>query len=228
MPQASQNEVFGQSSAQDWQSDSSTYNFIIANMLAKVQTITLVQVLSVTNSGGVSPVGYVDVQPMVHMLTGDRKTVACGVIHNVPYFRLQGGANAIILDPQVGDIGMCGFCSRDISSVKNNKTASAPQSLRRFDFADGLYFGGFLNGTPSQYVQFSAAGIKVHSPTEIELEAPNIKFTGNTTTSGTANQQGAMTSTTITASGDVSSGGKSFLQHTHQENDSHGQTGTPT
>ena len=124
------------------------------------------------------------------MLTGDGKTVECGRVNRVPYFRLQGGANAIILDPQVGDIGMCGFCSRDISSVKNNKKASAPQSLRRFDFADGLYFGGFLNGTPSQYIQFSDGGITVRSPTKIELSAPEIKFSGNTETTGTSSTAG--------------------------------------
>ena len=190
MPQSSKNEVFGYGTPQDWHSDSAAFNFIIKNSLAEIQTMTLVKVVSVSNQGGVTPVGFVDVQPLVHMLTGDGKTVECGRVNRVPYFRLQGGANAIILDPQVGDIGMCGFCSRDISSVKNNKKASAPQSLRRFDFADGLYFGGFLNGAPLQYIQFSDGGITVHSPTKIELSAPEIKFSGNTETTGTSSTAG--------------------------------------
>ena len=107
MPQSSKNEVFGYGTQQDWHSDSAAFNFIIKNSLAEIQTMTLVKVVSVSNQGGVTPVGFVDVQPLVHMLTGDGKTVECGRVNRVPYFRLQGGANAIILDPQVCYIGMC-------------------------------------------------------------------------------------------------------------------------
>ena len=38
-----------------------------------------------------------------------------------------------------------------------------------------MYLGGMLNGTPTQYVQFSAAGIKIHSPAAVVLEAPTCK-----------------------------------------------------
>ena len=228
MPQSSQNEVRGFASPENGFSDAGAQTFIVEQILSNIQTIMLVKVVGVTNNGGVSPVGFVDVVPMVYLSTADNKTIAHATIHNIPYFRLQGGSNAIIIDPKVGDIGMCGFCSRDISSVKKTKQPSAAQSKRRFAYSDGLYFGGMLNGAPSQYVRFSDAGIEIKSPSEIILEAPSIKFKGNTETTGTANQMGAMTNTTITASGDVSSGGKSFLNHTHQENDNHGQTGVPT
>ncbi|WP_240021695.1 Gp138 family membrane-puncturing spike protein [Mannheimia haemolytica] len=127
------------------------FEFIISGIVNRIQTVTLVQVIAV-NATGIGPVGTVDVQPMVAQLDGSGKAYAHGVIHNIPYFRLQGGSNAVIIDPEVGDIGMCGFCSRDISSVKVNKAPSTPQSRRKFDYADGLYFGGFLNGVPSQYL----------------------------------------------------------------------------
>lgn len=210
--------------------------FIIESVVSRIQTVMLVQVLKV-KSGGINPVGMVDVQPMVAQLDGDGNAVAHGVIHNIPYMRLQGGSNAIIIDPQVGDIGMCGFCSRDISSVKINKSLSTPQSKRRFDFSDGLYFGGFLNGTPTQYIMFSD-GIKIYSPSKIELEAPetvitspNVKIDGttmqvdaNTTQNGSFSQTGggaAVFSGNISIDGeatiavDANIGGKSFLQHTN-------------
>ena len=123
--------------------------YIVESILSRLQTVTLVKVVAV-KGGGLSPVGMVDVQPLVSQIDGSGGVIPHGVIFNVPYMRLQGGSNAVIIDPQAGDIGMCGFCSRDISSVKANKSASAPQSKRRFDYSDGLYFGGFLNGTPSQ------------------------------------------------------------------------------
>ncbi len=58
--------------------------------------------------------------------------------------------------------------------------------------ADGLYLGGVLNGVPTQYVQFSAAGIKMHSPTAIVLDAPDVQLTGATV------EIVATTSTTVT------------------------------
>lgn len=117
--------------------------YIVESIMSRLQTVTLVKVVAV-KGGGLSPVGMVDVQPLVSQIDGSGGVIPHGVIFNVPYMRLQGGGNAVVIDPQVGDIGMCGFCSRDISSVKANKAASPPQSKRRFDYSDGLYFGGFL------------------------------------------------------------------------------------
>ena len=105
-------EVFGIDTTAASMSDEQAHLFAIEAVLSKLNTVTLVKVVSCTNSGGLSPVGFVDVQPMVHQMTGDRKPITHGVIHNVPYFRIQGGANAVIIDPQKGDIGMCAFDHR--------------------------------------------------------------------------------------------------------------------
>ena len=82
--------------------------FIVENLIGRIQTVTLVQVKAV-KAAGVNPVGTVDVQPMIAQLDGNGNAFAHGIIHNIPYFRLQGGTNAVIIDPKVGDIGMCGF-----------------------------------------------------------------------------------------------------------------------
>lgn len=209
MPQP--NEVVGLNATTAAMSDEQLQLFAMETMLSQLNTVTLVKVVACTNSGGLSPVGFVDVQPMVHQVTGDRKPVPHGVIHNIPYFRIQGGANAVIIDPKKGDIGMCAFASRDISSVKNNKAPSPPPSHRTYDWADGLYLGGFLNGTPSQYIQFSDAGIKLSSPKEIELDAPTIKMKGAVEQSG-----GDVTvETTISAGEDMKVGSLSLTKHKH-------------
>ena len=231
MPQPSQNEVFGHARPEASNSDIGSLNFIISQVLLKIQTTTLVQVVSCTNDGGLSPVGFVDVQPMVHQLTGDMKTIPHGIIYNVPYFRLQGGSNAVIIDPQPGDIGMCGFCSRDISSVKKNKKPSAPPSLRRFDWSDGLYFGGVLNGTPSQFIRFHAGGIQMMSPGEISIIGSNISLVSSGNVGIIASGAVDSTSATFTASstapaeftgggginadGDIKSGSISLVDHLH-------------
>lgn len=219
-----QNNIYGQSTGNDGFDDVSALSFMLSQTLAKLNTVTLVQVVKCTNSGELSPVGYVDVQPMVHQMSGDRKATPHAVIYNIPYFRLQGGKNAIIIDPEVGDLGMCAFANRDISSVKATQSPATPASYRTFDWSDGLYFGGYLNGTPTQFVRFSSEGVQVHSPTKITLEAPNIDLKGAVNQSG-----GAVKVETILSAGeDVSAAGKSLKSHTHHENDNHGETGAAT
>lgn len=158
--------------------DTSSFNmqtFLIKQLLGKLSIATLVKVIAVTNDGTVSPVGFVDVQPLVNLIDGQGNASPRGQVFNIPYFRLQGGANAVIIDPQVGDIGIMVSSDRDLSSVKANKAQSNPGSLRRFDMADGLYIGGFLNGTPTQYIQYNEAGITIHSPVKVLVEAPLVE-----------------------------------------------------
>jgi hypothetical protein len=157
--------------------------FLFKQLAAQNASAALVQVKSVTNVGGVAAVGSVSVQPMVNQVDGSGNATPHGTIFNIPYFRMQGGAFAVILDPKVGDIGIAVFCDRDISSVKVNKAVSNPGSARQFDWADGLYLGGFLNGVPTSYVQFDSNGKISVSPdsgvTSIALEAGKITLTAD-------------------------------------------------
>lgn len=169
--------------AQTPNSISSDYNaqmFVIMQALTRVRTSQLVRVEAVTNSGGLEAVGFVDVVPMVHQLDGDNQPVPHGVIYGIPYIRVQGGTNAVIIDPQKGDIGLCVFADRDISTVKATKDAAPPGSARVFSMADGLYVGGVLNGVPTQYVRFTEDGVEVVSPSKIRLVAPTVEIAAST------------------------------------------------
>ena len=210
------------------------FNAVISNLISRVQTVTLVKVLAVSGTG-VSPVGEVNVQPLVQMLDGAGNVYSPGRIFSVPYFRLQGGSNAVICDPVAGDIGLCAFASRDISAVKRNNAESAPGSRRQHDWNDGLYIGGFLNGTPQQYISFSDSGIVIHSPTSITLEAPSIKMQASaiTTTTGSYAVNALQTAQFtggggISADGDVKAGSVSLQNHTHKGvTTGNGNTGKP-
>jgi hypothetical protein len=204
----SNEEYFRQSNANTPKSEYNAIRFIVSQLINKLSTVALVEIVAVRNEGGVEPVGYVDVKPLVNQMTGNRQAVPHGTIYNIPYMRLQGGNNAVIIDPEVGDLGMCGFCSRDISTVKQTKAAGNPGSFRTYDWADGLYLGGFLNGTPTQYVQFSTAGITIKSPIKVTIDAPEIAITAGTkvTIDSPAND---------IKGGGTQIDGKTFLVHHH-------------
>lgn len=182
--------VFGVQTPQTDGSDYNALQAVIQATLAKVQTFAICKVMGCTNSGGIAPAGTVDVQPLVNQMTGDRIAVPHGTIYKLPYARIQGGANAIIIDPVPGDLCMVGFAARDISAVVKAKGQANPGSFRQFNWADGMYIMGICNDTPTQYIAFTAAGIVVLSPTKITLHAPTVAVEGNLTISGTTTGQG--------------------------------------
>lgn len=157
-------------------SDFNSILFLVQSVLGRIATATLVRVMAVSNAGALAPVGFVDILPLINQVDGNNNAVPHATVFHCPYFRLQGGANAIIIDPKVGDIGIAIFADHDISSVVANRAQSNPGSRRRFDMADGLYIGGVLNGTPTQYIRYSAEGIDVVSPTEINISAPVVRL----------------------------------------------------
>ncbi|WP_186260359.1 oxidoreductase [Burkholderia gladioli] len=187
--QTDQVGVLGLADANSPAGDFNAQSFLVWQILRQISGARLVTVKAVTSAGDVAPVGFVDVQPLVNQLDGSDQAVPHGTIYHLPFFRLQGGANAVIIDPQVGDIGVAVIEDRDISSAKANRGFANPGSKRIFDMADGLYIGGFLNGSPQQIVQFNAAGITISSPTKIRLAAPTIVLQATETVGITAGQE---------------------------------------
>ena len=155
--------------------------FVVQQALAKVQTASVVKVIACSNAGGVSPVGTVDVQILVNQISGQGNPTPHLTMYGLPYLRVQGGANAIIIDPRAGDIGIAVFASRDITNVKKTKAKANPGSFRTHDFSDGMYLGGLLNGTPSQYLRFSSDGIELISPTAVNATASAITLSNGGT-----------------------------------------------
>jgi len=196
--------VYGQQGIADTEDEFNTLMFAIKLYMQKVQTATPVKVVSCTNDGGLSPVGTVVVQPLVNQRNGDGTATPHGQIYNIPYCRWQGGLSAIILDPAAGDIGLMVVASRDISLVKATAAQANPGSLREFDWADGIYVSGMLNGTPTQYVRFlpSGGGIDLVSPGTININGTTIDPDGNI----------------VIKSGSTITDGNGVVLETHQHN----------
>lgn len=162
--------------------------FLVSQMMARVRTMTPVLVKAVHPGAGTPPVaGTVDVQPLVSMIDGNMNAKPHGTINGLPYLRIQGGTNAVILDPAVGDIGFAVVSDRDMSGVAAAKKVAPPGSLRRGDLADGVYVGGILNAAPTQYVLFSDSGVTVADKNGNTLVSSNTGWvlTGNVKVIGT-------------------------------------------
>lgn len=187
--------------ASDNASEVSRLGYIIRTALSGMRTAMPVKVISVTNSGGVSPIGYVSVQPLVSGLDGDAQVWEHAIIKNVPYMRIQGGSNGLILDPAINDIGLAIICDRDITNVKATKNISAPGSLRKNDMSDMVYLMTIIGSAPTQYVQFSSAGITITSPTAVTINAPTLTVNGNIVSTGTIVNNGHHVDSTHTHSG---------------------------
>lgn len=190
----------GQQQPIDQSSDFWVIRFIVRQMMAQLETSLPVQVVAVNPGAGSPPAaGTVDVQLLVSLLDGDLNPVQQGIVHGLPFFRLQGGPWAVVCDPAKDDFGWIVAAARDITSVKAKPGVQNPASLRQNSYSDGIYVGGCLNAVPAATLWLKPDGTWVWS------DKP-----GNVLQSGA----GGINLTTV-AGGDFTVNGISVTKHTH-------------
>lgn len=190
----------------DEYTDSSELNqleFLIKTLMRDMSTTRVVKVVAVA-PGDTNAAGYVDVLPLVAQVDAWGKALPMATIYHLPYFRLQAGRAAVVLDPVPGDIGIICCEQSDCSAVKQGATQTVqPGSWRKFDQADGFYIGGFLNKSVDTFVRLAQDGsVTIKAPGNVTIDAPTVTYTG-----------------------DIICGGFSYLGHTHTG--VHGETSTP-
>lgn len=159
----------GKVQPQDANTDSNLMLLFIRQALDRVNIATYCSVVAVYG-GGLSAPPTVDVLPLLNTLDGLKNSQSLQVpVHGLQVYRYQGGTNAVICDPQVGDIGKVIVCDRDTSSVDSNNNGvsasvgtpkqSNPSSGRRFNLSDGTFFPCVLGAAPVQYIWFKPDGI---------------------------------------------------------------------
>jgi hypothetical protein len=245
---------YGQYQPTDGNDPYNVNEFICNQLINKRVTCKIVQVMKVYSADGnavsgdktgiVGLTGTLSVQPLTDMQDGIGNRTPHGEVHGIPFSRVQGGANAIIADPQEGDIGLMVIEDRDISAVKTSRDQAGPGSFRTNNMADGMYVLSLLNKAPPvQWVRFRDDGLEfvdknnnsyVTSPDGILITDSN----GNTTNYNSA----GITHTPVglfKVVGDVQitgslmgeTGGTSvgLSTHTHAQGpDSHGDTEAET
>lgn len=203
---------FGQSGLATDTSEVNSTQFMIQQALGQVRTTVPVKIVAV-HGGGVGAPPTVDVQPLIAQIDGQGNRTDHGIIHGIPCARSQGGGNAIINDPKVGDVGMMKISDRDMSALKSNQgAASNPGSFRTHDLADGVYEGPILNpASPDQYVQFTENGLKVVTKggASFEMDGTTMTIDANVVVNGSITTAGGgemISSGSISATGNVTAG----------------------
>lgn len=145
--------------------------FQIQRALSEISTAEPVTVGGVDIPDPKGPVGFVDVTPMTKLVDGEGKGMAQGTQHKLPYLRMQGGKNGLIIDPKAGDMGLAVYAMRDTESLKETRGEGGPVnpgSGRTLDQGDGFYLGGFLNGAPERWVWVHDDGIELEGVDKIQ------------------------------------------------------------
>ena len=190
-------------------SGASEYNaisFLVEQAIkGMVNTAIPVRVDSCTKPGVGGAAGYVSATPLVQQRGADGKSLMPVSLPQLPFFRLQCGTAAVVLDPQPGDVGLAVFSQQDASNLEAGKTDPVQAgSFRCFDMSDGFYVGGFYGQTPTTYVHLDPekGEATIKAPTKITIESPQIELKGAVTMGGASG--GA---DTITLDGNITTNG---------------------
>lgn len=179
-------------------SESESLAYIFEMLLSGKFFIEIAKVVAIRGS---APNLVVDVLPLLSRVDSSGAMIANSTIYDLPVWRLQRGASAIIMDPVVGDIGVIGICDRDTSLVRSNLKESVPGSKRKHNKSDGIYFGGVLNMTPTQFIEFADGAINITTPNPVNITCSSANITapdGVNVTTPTMHVTG-----NITAGGDI-------------------------
>lgn len=150
---------------------------LFASLVAGLWTVMPVLVVRVYGGTDAAGPGIVDVQPLPHQVDGAGNVVPHGIINGVPFARIQGGTNAVVVDPQPGDLGVVVFAMRDTSAALANRAPSQPGSNRRYSASDGMYLMSLVGAPPINYVRVSNAGVKIKAAS-VEIEG-ELRVTGD-------------------------------------------------
>ena len=159
-------------------------------MKESINTAIPVVVTSVTRNGDT-----LSAKPLIMQRDGENNSIPNGEIPSLPYFRYQFGENAVICDPEVGDVGLAIFAQSDCSNLNGENTEKQPGSFRTFDMSDGFYLGGFWGKKPKNFIHLDGDSIKIVAPTKVIIDTPLVNVTGDVIIDGEMTAKGIQYST---------------------------------
>ena len=145
--------------------------FLIKHQTAQVRTVYLAEVVKVyagdPTADPPTPT-TVDIKPVVQQMDAQGKAHSHDVIYGVLAARIHAGSNALLIDPEVGDVGVVHVSDRDISKVvANGGKESAPGSLRRHAMEDGVFHGGVFTKQAKNLIDLRGGNISITTPGDL-------------------------------------------------------------
>lgn len=229
MAQDSSREVYSNSTLDTPSSPFNILSFLMESVLnQQLNTALPVRVDSCTKPGTGDAAGYVSATPLICQRGSDGRALIPVSIPKLPFFRLQCGKAAVVIDPQPGDVGLAVFAQKDCSTLQAGKTEpEVAGSFRRFDMSDGFYIGGFLGVPPETFVHLDTETLSVtitgprkvavNADEKITLNAPLVEVTGRIVQTGerAGNDGSSFTGGFTNTGGRVTSNGIVLEEHTH-------------
>ena len=216
--------------------DTGAYNALDFAMNQKLkdgmQTSFVGRIDSCSGKGSEAGSGTVSATQLTAQADASGKSLPMPSMTKLPYTRLQGGIAAVIIDPVPGDICVFSCCKQDISGIKQGTSQPVPAgSYRSFSQSDSIAVGAIHTKTPEVWIEIKQdKTVIIHAPKGVKIEtdetvevtakkvditAPEVSIKGN-----------VKVACSVTSTGDMSAGGKSYLSHTHK-GDSGGTTSAP-
>lgn len=242
MVQDSSREVYSNATLDTPSSEFNILSFLIESVLnQQLNTALPVRVDSCTKPGTGGAAGYVSATPLICQRGSDGRALPPVSIPKLPFFRLQCGTAAVVIDPQPGDVGLAVFAQKDCSTLQAGKTEpEVAGSFRRFDMSDGFYIGGFLGVPPETFIEcdpdtksVTVTGpltVTVNADEKITLDAPLVEVTGRIVQTGERAESGgsSFTGGFTNTGGRITSNGIVLEEHTHTGVEAgHDSTGEP-
>ena len=216
--------------------DTGAYNALDFAMNQKLkdgmQTSFVGRIDSCSGKGSEAGSGTVSATQLTAQADASGKSLPMPSMTKLPYTRLQGGIAAVIIDPVPGDICVFSCCKQDISGIKQGTSQPVPAgSYRQFSQSDSVMVGAIHTKKPEVWIWIkqdktviihAPKGVKIETDETVEVTAKKVDITApEVSIKGNVKVAGSVTST-----GDMSAGGKSYLSHTHK-GDSGGTTSAP-
>lgn len=201
-------------------SGASEYNalsFMIEQAIkGMVNTAIPVRVDSCTKPGVGGAAGYVSATPLVMQRGADGKSLQPVSLPQLPYYRVQAGTAAVVLDPQPGDIGLAVFSQQDASNVKEGTSEPVQAgSFRCFDMSDGFFVATHYGETPTTFIHLDPENneVTIKAPSKITIEAPQIELKGAVTMGGVSSGDTMTLQGSISTTGNISTPGEISAGH---------------
>lgn len=160
------------------------------------------------------------VQSLINGINSLNAPVTPPIIYDVPYGDIRGGNAGIIVDFQIGDNVIIGFCQRQIDVSKETGSSSTPALLRFFSLQDAIVLSHWSNSDPTIYlkitnsevtIQATSVPVTIFTTGNLTINANNIALEGSSTVTGTLTIGTTVFNSSLPAIID----GQPFLTHIH-------------